>query len=602
MNSKLVIVHTANECSRLKKNQDTDFLVFTPEIMSKLDSYGIAYKTCNDFYDVKDFYSDTKINHKKVESLLLDLDNVCNHSSGFLYSYSGNALYFMNLMDELFYLDSLIEYINRAYVNIYVYSTSKPKTNPLKLLTYVDIVSSSNSRTISFPSEMSLSKYIDIIFNTLDASFISDRDINCKFNNKITKIRSYYGRLQGYYRSRYSILKQRFSLVLSHGKLEKKGKILIAQDGYEVASLKKYLTDFTLNTFSSIRHNLASLSPINIEPGEIISILNKFTYQNFVYLEKYVNNYFLSYHYEVVGRIPIYKKYIATEIRQIKPNVLLFSIGIRDVFDMIVASMSNDLKIPLIFFQHGGCLLFYKSLYKKYPELNSNIAKSFIINSTKEVTNAQHNNAYVIPMGSISRFEEIQKCKVAQTKDILFCTDLYIFNANTLLHNVSCSDFHKTSCDILSTIYKNSCLVDIKIHPVGQLDSYKYFALIGSDYKNTRILLGNPVEAIFKKYKLIILSYLGTSTLTTFLSYKVPVVLFIKNFDDLNMSGMENAKKDLINRCYIARDKYELNRILIEYRRKGLKSKWSKDFVDKYVYPVSDGNPGVNIANYIKSL
>ena len=50
------------------------------------------------------------------------------------------------------------------------------------------------------------------------------------------------------------------------------------------------------------------------------------------------------------------------------------------------------------------------------------------------------------------------------------------------------------------------------------------------------------------------------------------------------------------------RNRSELRNILAKYKEGELPSKWSKDFVDKYVYPVNDGNPGVNIANYIRAL
>ena len=35
---------------------------------------------------------------------------------------------------------------------------------------------------------------------------------------------------------------------------------------------------------------------------------------------------------------------------------------------------------------------------------------------------------------------------------------------------------------------------------------------------------------------------------------------------------------------------------------KKLPSKWSKEIIDRYVYPINNGDPGQNIADYIKSI
>ena len=59
---------------------------------------------------------------------------------------------------------------------------------------------------------------------------------------------------------------------------------------------------------------------------------------------------------------------------------------------------------------------------------------------------------------------------------------------------------------------------------------------------------------------------------------------------------------DLSKRCYIANEKKDLEKLLIEFNAAGLPSKWFAEIIDKYVYPLDKGNPGPNIAEYLASL
>jgi hypothetical protein len=45
-----------------------------------------------------------------------------------------------------------------------------------------------------------------------------------------------------------------------------------------------------------------------------------------------------------------------------------------------------------------------------------------------------------------------------------------------------------------------------------------------------------------------------------------------------------------------------LNEALRKYAVGELPSKWSEDIIDRYFYPVKNGHPGGNIANYIRSV
>ena len=117
-------------------------------------------------------------------------------------------------------------------------------------------------------------------------------------------------------------------------------------------------------------------------------------------------------------------------------------------------------------------------------------------------------------------------------------------------------------------------------------------------FKKTSIIYNIPAESIMKLYGLIIINSLSSAVVSYALSLKVPIVLYLKELSLVNPLVME----DLRRRCYIVHDREMLSDILSKYAMGKLPSKWSKEIVDRYVYPVESGDPGQNIANYIRSI
>ena len=84
------------------------------------------------------------------------------------------------------------------------------------------------------------------------------------------------------------------------------------------------------------------------------------------------------------------------------------------------------------------------------------------------------------------------------------------------------------------------------------------------------------------------------------LTLNICVVIYHQNFENLVIN--EDVKNDLKERCYIAKNKEELEFILIEYGNGNLPTKWSNYFLDKYIFPTNNISPGKEIANYINSI
>ena len=141
--------------------------------------------------------------------------------------------------------------------------------------------------------------------------------------------------------------------------------------------------------------------------------------------------------------------------------------------------------------------------------------------------------------------------------------------------------------------------VDIKLHPTGERSSYdSYINIIKNHkYKNINVLYGSFGEVVSGNYKLIIVDFLASALTKHIFSLKIPVIIYDRDFDKIRVSG--NILADIYRRCYIARDQNELCELLERHKAENLPSKWSVDFIDKYIYPVDNGSPGENIARYV---
>jgi hypothetical protein len=601
MSKTLIIVHSLYELKKLELYFETsvDLLALTPDVMFELDQHGINYLTIEDLYSQKKYFQDIYLFNRDLENLLRKLDIACENFLKIPFAYSGNSQYFFTWFDDLLYLEKLIQIISNKYSKLYLFSHSYPEKMSWNKFKYSELISHPFNGTVSLPLERNIKRDIKIIYDALDVELILDSKKNSKNVPTIKRINAFYKRLTSY----------RKKLIIKYKEKQKNNpknnNIIIVQDGYEVKALMKYLPEFNhLNPIASLRGKLNTVQLDNIEYDLIEGILTTFTNKEFVLLKRYIELLITSYHKEIVGRVGYYKKIVNHCLEYIKPKVLFFSIGIRDVFDMIIAHAANEKNIPVVFFQHGGSLSFFNPMYQRYVELTPNIKKTIVINSINELETSKHQGSKCLPIGSILRYEMFHEENQYKDKEVLFIAGP-LFESSSyryLLNNSSCSDMYQSCCDILSVIDDNLLSVDVKLSPCDQDNAYSFFDRIIQTnlYQKTGIIYGLSAEDIFKRYQLIILDYLGSALVTYLLTSKVEIILYLKNFDILKIS--DKSKDDLLNRCHIAKNVSELDNLLSEYQAGNLKSKWNLDFINQYVYPVENGNPGENIANYIKSI
>ena len=344
-----------------------------------------------------------------------------------------------------------------------------------------------------------------------------------------------------------------------------------------------------------------AVDPVTYDFNEVKLKLDKFLKSNYPKLNLLITSLFGSYHREVVGRISYYKKSFEDMVSYHCPKALLFSVGSRDVIDCLFATIANKRNIPIFYFQHGGANTFFPNPYQKYVETDVKIKKTLILNSMIEAEQAKQNGSKCIALGSMSRYELISNKEVKCNNKILYCCGppafyTYRYTFSTEIDKES----YQINREIVDVAMNNSIPIDIKLHPTEQNSSFHFFKRLikNSNFKGARIIYGIPAEKIMKFYGLIILDFVGTAIALYALSLKIPIILYLKNENYVN----QMVSDDLKRRCYLVNNRNMLENVLRKYSDGNLPSKWSEDIIDRYIYPLKNGHPGPNIANYIRSV
>ena len=600
---KLIIAESVNDYNTFQKylSPNTHILALDQSVMILLDKNGIKYKVIEDFYTSEEYYVGTHTFKSKVEALMSNLDIASEKSASFPYAFSGNKHYLLTWFDDLYFLEKFINIIRHKYESISIFSSIKPKAISKSSLSFSMLNSHNKNGTISFPKERTQKRKIELICDVIDVEFIRDTPKPNKSFPLRLELTHFINKCFGYIGRRIPNIHS-FELKIKNLKKE---TAYIIQDGYEVLYLKNYLSNIDyLKPTALLRKNIEIEQPSIVINTEINNILDNFIRKNFFILGGYINLFMHSYIVEIVGRVKSFKEEFEVLIRKDKPSIFLLSAGTRDVFDSICCYVGNSYDIPVLVFQHGGHSLFSYNPYQKSLEYNQNVLKTLVVQSNKEVDRIQNQETKVICMGSIQQYKKNLTSHIKKpTKDIIFCLGPDVnFVFRYLLNHYSINKKHHQSVDVMTTIEDVSLTVDIKLHPIREQRSYECYIDIMKihQYKNINVLYGSFGEVVTGKYKLIIVDFMASALAKHILSLKIPVIIYDRDFDKIRIS--DDVFSDLCRRCYIARNKSELRRLLEKYKAGNLPSKWSVDFIDEYIYPVDGGNPGVNIANYIDNI
>jgi hypothetical protein len=598
----LIILQSINDFELLKKflNKSTELLVFRGNVMVALDQKNIKYKVIENFYPSGPYIKEARIYRKKAVKLLLELDKTCKNYIHFPFAYSGNEPFFLSWIDDIVYLEKLIEIIKKRYKKIYLFSDNEPDKVLESHLNFSSFNSRNVNGTISFAREKSKERFIQLIYSSLNISFIQDKKLSQKNIPTNYLFKSFFDKLKYRYAKRVNLknlnknAKERFT----------NKKVYIIQDDYELYPLRKYLPKFDYsNPTTKLRKEIQLENPESLSTIIINKILKNFINNNFVFLKKYLYLFMNSYHFEIVGRIKSFKKKFEHQTIKDKPILIFSSSGTRDIFDTITCYVANKLKIPVITFQHAGTTSFYYCPTLKSHEYNMRISKTLIAQSKKDIKKLNNKKTEVVCMGSIQEYEFTHLQSKKPQKNILFCSGPESETKfRFLFDNFSINKKYKRSYEILSAADEASLSIDIKLHPADEKNSFWNYQKIieNNSFKKTNLIYGSPLELISRNYKLIIIDLLSSAMVKHLICLKVPIIIYTAYFDKIQVNKV--ALTDFYKRFYIAKNKIELNYLLRRYKAGKLSSKWNKEIIDNFIYPFYKGNPGENISKYIEKF
>jgi hypothetical protein len=600
---ELIIVQSINDFSLFKNciKNERDILVLDQAAMITLDSKNIKYKVIEDFYSKEKYYIDVHNFRPKVTNLFNCLDAALTKEINFPYSFSGNEHYFSTWFDDVLFLDTLIKKIKEKYIKFYFFSSSEPEKNHEDNFNFSQLNSQKINGSISFKYLRTKKNQLKIIYNALEPVLIKDKTLAVKSIPLKHKLLKFVYKLNNYF---YKYLVSKNFKTINIAK-SKNIKAYIIQDSYEIVPLKKYLSNFKYENLAiKLRQEVELMHPKKLNYAEIEHKIKSFVNENFSFLGSYCNKFLKSYFVEIVGRLEFFKNKFEYLVKKDDPKILLVGSGTRDVFDTICGFVFNELKINIISFQHTGTRILNDKAYDESLEFNQRIQKTLIVQSKRDVERLKNSKTETKCFGSILEYErnKIQK-NIQKRRNILLCLGPDIdFSFRHLIENYSTYKKHRQSVDIISVAKKLHIPLDIKLHPTGEKESFFCYKKIIQNYnfKETKILYGENVENIANNYKIIITDYISSTSFRHFIGLKAPIIIYDQDFDEMKISTQN--LKIIMERCYVAKTKDDLEDLLKEFLNSKLESKWSKGVIDKLIYPIEEGNPGVNIARYIETI
>ncbi len=582
----LVIVVDHFEPAKLKSFDlgDCDYLAMTPWAMLALQEKGRAYLTFDDFYSKEEFCSDNKIFVKELENLFLYLDRKYEGWLNFPRAFTGNIYWFLVTLPEFYYFEKMTPVIKKEYIGIYLMGGKAVSLNP------------------------------NLEFSTPGLTFPNFR---LGFDQKLVLLQSLFKaqRILGAspsFLNKYSLrglvkMIERRANHFPKNRVEKGENIFVIEDGYEVKFLKQYMPQYNfIDPLKEIlpwkNHGDEEMrSAIDLMKDEALRI---FLNQWFPQTQKFILALFEAYHREVLSQSKSFQVELDRVYTRCKPVAVFFPAGIHRLHEDMIALLARNKDIPVFSFQHGGTTVFFNHPFTKYSDLNLNVKQIKILHSQTDdlLKNAPLSECHAlgsIKLQNLSQGYEKRKNKNKQkSQKVLYCPISFSFNNyKELIFNAEDRKLFEINKDVLELTQNYHLALDVKVHPVAESSNARYFKYLRRELgaKGTRILKQMSFEDIVHHYDLLILDCVSTALLPMALVLDIPVILYLKDTSILRDETLSDLKK----RFYLVHDNVHLNHCLSQYASGKLNSKFFKEMVDKYAFPVDQGDIGVSMAEFI---
>ena len=577
---------------------ECDLLAITPFAMAACERAGRKFLTYDDFYHYRLYRRNMMELISDAEDLLTRLDRKYAEHLDYSRTVSGNICQFMNFFLNVHFMNGICEAVASRYPEVYLAANAVYASRVGKRMAF-------NFKGMLFsPYASGLHAKVDMLRQGLNIRqcFWDRRRLPYGKRKKFLsgrKIVNYVKKIpQNLYQKRYA---WEDSLKRTSGApLE---VIVTVQGGYEVELLKKELRDFVyMDPIKEAFHEPLVESTAKVIPKVYENELEQFEGKWFPRLSGQAEELFCEYHNRIVPYLESALANIQNRYSENNPKAVFFATYAFTVLEDLYAYCANQKDIPVFYFQHGGTRVFHFQENQTYQEQNKRIEKINIFNSSVERQLSQRDVSPLSQaLGSIKLYDFSQKGKKTPPpgkKRILYCGGGYpSWTFKDYSHNISDYGLVQVQEEIFSAAAEWKLEMDIKAHPINE-EEVRYYLRerIRKLGPSLKIIKGRKIEEIIFNYDLIICDYIGSAIIPLLSVLNVPIILYLKDQSFLR----EEVLPDLHKRFYLVQDKEAYTQVLRRFQEGKLEAKYSEDFVNKYAFPIEDGDPAVNIANYIR--
>ena len=282
--------------------------------ISVAENLGRHFITPDYFYRVEEYREDLLDLNRKAESLLTNLDRICEKAVNFPLAFSGNIYWFQILFADFLYLTELSARLRKQYESISLIA-ARQKLNWERLTT------SSLERlkiTHGFENKVSLLAQI------LNPEFLGFGTQNLPEIPAGVKWLAYLRKVPGGIKRRSSAEALEVSRrQLNRLAAKKLPCIFVIQGGYELNKLRPLLSDYEwIDPVLLLSEKIPTIEPVRYDFEEIRKSLHAFLVKEFHGSSAVLEGIFLRFYEEVIGRLTYWRTYLEDMMEALKPKVL----------------------------------------------------------------------------------------------------------------------------------------------------------------------------------------------------------------------------------------------------------------------------------------
>lgn len=595
MARSVVIIPDYVEKSAFRHNgfRGADLFALTPQAMLACEKGGASFMTPEDVYDVTRFREENACLIAEGEKLFAQLDKRCEEATGCSRAVSGSSYWFLIFFADLCYISRICELLERKYDAVAIFGRPEWRGGYKITPEYTQ-----GGFWVNYVGLENKVRMIATYFG--DRLVWHDVTASCKGRVRVSFDRP----AAVLYRKSRALFSKLPSSVLKRFDKDR-GEMFVVQEGYEVEAIKPYMPEVS---FIKIMKLLSRELTAKRRNTEIIGLdsaeeLRRFIERFFPRFERFVAEMFRMYVGSCVNRLGDFRSAFSAALEARKPKAILFSHGTNFLFESEAAHVANEKGVPVIYFQHGSCIqVFSRDLYQMHCEYNRRIEKVQVIHSrvegelygkalgvrTEALGSVKLHNLYVRSSGKAG----------PRPLRALYCPTVFNYNSyKQLCNHMSEPDIFQATKDIINESACCGIPLDIKTHPGLERDQVKYFEALARA-KSVRVLTGASAEDIIGNYGLLILDCIATMIISAAIVIDIPVIMYVRDRRYFNHAPVSDLEK----RFYFVKNREELERCIRRFRDGQLPSRFSIDLLDRYLFPLAEGDPGMKIASFLRKL